>query len=345
MRRRTAKRNAYDSFLTYGVCPACGARGHPIAPVGEGGRLTNVEACASSSRLRRLLAGLRVPRPGTGGEDGRIVGHLVDWARIPVPRRAVSTLSGGVSQRGQAGAPARLRPVRLCTPGRAERGAAQSDARPHRETSKRLRDAGNTVLVVEPTSTDGERIGSWRSGPRRGRRGESSSTPGRPPDRSSAGYAEALRARAEAEAGESGSRRRSGRGLPGRNACLNNLKNVSVDIPGLLVGSAAPPVRASRRPARGLRSGHPEAVVVTQGSLGRTSRGPRQLSASSIHPQGIRGDGADAPLQLNSKGAARSEGRRFIAVDEKFLDGHPHGCGECPAPLRPEGCPPVKGKK
>lgn len=340
------EKDAYDGYLTYGTCPACGgARLNRRALSSRVGGRTIVEACALDlPAFDAFLAGLDLPEASElTGKMRRIAAHLADMgAGYLSLDRAVSTLSGGESQRIKL---ARRLDCDLSglvyALDEPSAGLHPSDARRIGDTLRRLRDAGNTVLVVEH-DLDLILEADWvvEIGPRAGKSGGELLYSG-PPSAlaSSAGpTAEALRGRAEAAAAPARSiRRRSWSSAFGiRDARVNNLEIDSLDIPrGVLAGICGP---AGSGKSTLLREvfvpAHPEAVVVAQAAPGRTSRGTPVSYIGAFDPmrkEFAGAAGAEAALfSFNSKGACpKCKGAGFIAVDMNFLDDVRLGCDEC----------------
>lgn len=335
------EKDAYDRFLRYGRCGSCG--GTRLNERARSARFAGLgihEACAlEASDLEAWLG--RAEAPGSeaaAGKARRIARRLVDaGAGYLSLDRAVSTLSGGEAQRVKIARQLDCdltglvyvldEPTAGLHPRDGERMAATLEA---------LRDAGNSVLVVEH-DLDVVRTADWvvEIGPEAGRKGGELLFAGTPADLAAADCptGRALRAR-----GTPGARaRRTWKDAYRiRDARANNLRGVDVDIPkGVLVGIAGPAgsgksslVHQVFAPSR------PEAVVVDQAKIGRTSRGTVASyvgALDSIRKEFAAATGADAGLfSFNSKGACPAcGGAGFLAIEMNFMDDVRSTCPDC----------------
>lgn len=217
--------------------------------------------------------------------------------------------------------------------------------------------AGNAVLVVEhdPALIEGA---DWaiEIGPAAGRKGGEllysgpagglAETEG-PAGRVLRGRAARRAFRAAAASGEAGTvgagaspavppHRPWTRSFPVRDARANNLKGVDVDIPlGILVGICGPAGSGKSTLIHEVFApAHPEAVVVGQGSIGRTSRGTVASYVGAfdlMRKEFAKATGADPGLfSFNSKGACpKCGGAGFLSVEMNFLDDMRMTCDEC----------------
>lgn len=358
------EKNAYDEFLVYGERASCGGtRLNERARKPRIGGLSIDEACGLELvELETFLDSLRIPEAeDLVGKMRRIARHLAGMgAGYLSLDRAVSTLSGGESQRVKL---ARRLDCDLSglvyALDEPTAGLHPSDARRVADTLRLLRDAGNTVLVVEH-DLDVIREADWviEIGPKAGSAGGELLYSGTPEGLACAQgpTADALRSRAtmaaaagvavesagtgvaDSQPAVSRARRkpRQGEAFSIRGAHANNLKNVSLDIPrGLLVGLCGP---AGSGKSTLLREvfvpAHPEAVVVAQTAIGRTSRGTpgTYLGVFDLmRKEFAKATGADASLlSFNSKGACpKCNGAGHIVMDMNFLDDVRMLCDEC----------------
>lgn len=379
------EKDAYDSFLSYGPCEACGGtRLNDRALSARVGGLSIAEACALSVEgFDAFVAGLDIPDAGPLiTKMRRIAGHLIEMgAGYLSLDRAVSTLSGGESQRVKL---ARRLDCDLSglvyALDEPSAGLHPADASRVSATLAKLRDAGNTVLVVEHDLSL-IACADWaiEVGPGAGKRGGELIYAGPPSGLAASGGATA--AAIAKRAGRSGLGPESGaRGLPPggslgaapkpdsgsglcpaakprrawsstfaiRDARLNNLKGVEIELPlGVLVGVCGPAGSGKSSLIHGIFApAFPDAVVVAQAPIGRTSRGTPASYVGAfdlMRKEFAKASGADAALfSFNSKGACpKCGGAGFISVDMNFLDDVRMRCDACGgARYRPEALEP-----
>ncbi|MBU0927345.1 MAG: excinuclease ABC subunit UvrA [Spirochaetes bacterium] len=340
------EKDAYDDFLEYGTCPVCkGTRLNDRALSSRVGGRTIAEACSLElDGFDAFLDGLAFPEAASLiVKMRRIVANLQGMgAGYLSLERAVSTLSGGESQRVKL---ARRLDCDLSglvyALDEPSAGLHPADSARVMATLRRLRDAGNTVLVVEhDLALIAEADWVVEIGPRGGRDGGKLVYAGPADGLTASGgpTAEALAARRTAAA-EGATRRVRRTGSSSFHVALatsNNLKGVSVDIPcGALVGICGPAGSGKSSLIHGtFVPAHPGTVVVTQAPIGRTSRGtPASYIGAfdSMRKEFAKATGADASLfSFNSKGACpKCGGAGFIAIDMNFLDDARSTCDEC----------------
>lgn len=350
------EKDVYQSFLRYGRCPACGGRRvNPRALSVKVGDLDIAQVCALElTAFDGFLAGLSIP----GSESlvskmrslaGRLIGMGAGYLSLD---RAVSTLSGGESQRVKL---ARRLDCDLAgllyVLDEPSSGLHPADARRVLAALRSLSGAGNSVLVVEhdPALIEGA---DWaiEIGPAAGRGGGEllyagpadglSDTDG-PTGRILRERAARRAFRAAAVPSGAGAaaprvRKPWSRSYPVRSARANNLKGVDVDIPlGILVGICGPAGSGKSTLIHEVFApAHPEAVVVAQGAIGRTSRGTVASYVGAfdlMRKEFAKATGADPGLfSFNSKGACpKCGGAGFLAVEMNFLDDVRMTCDEC----------------
>lgn len=336
-------KNAYDRFLRYLTCPACrGARLNPRALSVRVGGKTIAEACALElTEFDAFLAGLGIPHAeGLVSKMRSVAGSLISMgAGYLSLDRSVSTLSGGESQRVKL---ARRLDCDLSglvyVLDEPSSGLHPADARALVPALRSLSDAGNAILMVEhDPALIAQADWAIEIGPRAGREGGkllySGTVEGL--SRTEGPTGRVLRDR---RAGTSANRERRPwtESFAIREARANNLKGVCVDIPkGILVGVCGPAGSGkSSLIHEELVPSHPEAVVMGQAPIGRTSRGTvaSYIGAFDImRREFARATGAQAGLfSFNSKGACpKCSGAGFLSVDMNFLDDVRMVCDEC----------------
>ncbi len=352
------EKDAYERFLRYGSCPACGGtRLNPRALSARVGGKTIAEASALElSALDGFLSGLAVP-----GSEAlvakmrsaafRLVGMGAGYLSLD---RAVSTLSGGESQRVKL---ARRLDCDLAgllyILDEPSAGLHPADARALVPALRSLSRAGNSVLVVEhDPSLIAEADWVVEIGPAAGRKGGQLLYSGTAEGlaRTEGPTARVLRERAARGSGKDSrrgpppERRPWTESFPVRNARTNNLKDVSVDIPkGVLVGICGPAGSGKSSLIHGaFAPSRPDAVLVRQAPIGRTSRGTVASYIGAfdrMRKEFARATGAEPGLfSFNSKGACpKCGGAGFLAVEMNFLDDVRMTCDECSgARYRPE---------
>jgi len=340
------EKDAYDSFLEYGTCQSCGGtRLNERALSARVGDKTIAEACSLElDEFDAFLDGLDLPGAAAIiGKMRRIVSSLVGMGAGYVSLdRAVSTLSGGESQRVKL---ARRLDCDLSglvyALDEPSAGLHPADAARVMPTLRRLRDSGNTVLVVEhDLALIAEADWAVEIGPRAGRDGGNLvyAGPASGLSASDGPTAAAMAARRTTAACDASRRARRTWSSSFRiaDARSNNLKGVSVDIPlGVLVGICGPAGSGKSSLIHGtFVPAHPGAVVVTQAAIGRTSRGtPASYIGAfdSMRKEFAKATGSEAALfSFNSKGACtKCDGAGFIAIDMNFLDDARLVCDEC----------------
>lgn len=335
------EKNAYERYLRYGTCPACGGtRLNARALSARVGGMTIAEACAMElADFDSFLAGLRLPEAESlVSKMRRIVGHLteigVGYLSLD---RAVSTLSGGESQRVKM-----ARQLDCDLTGLLYVLDEPTTGLHPRDNAKlisllgSLRDAGNSVLVVEH-DPDVIRAADWvvEIGPKAGREGGNLLYAGDVPG-ILATDTPTGRVLASGRGAAGRNRRPWTRSFAVRDARLHNLKGVSVDIPeGVFTCVTGVAGSGKSSLIHGVFvAGRPDAVVVDQTAIGRTSRGTPASYLGIFDPMRreiARALGAEAGLfSFNSKGGCpKCGGSGFLSIEMNFLDDIRMVCDEC----------------
>lgn len=342
------EKDAYDGFLQYGPCPACGGtRLNARALSVRVGGLSIAQACALQlDALDGFLAGLRLPEAeGIIGKMRRIASNLRELgAGYLSLDRSVSTLSGGESQRVKL---ARRLDCDLSglvyALDEPSAGLHPADARRIVGTLKALRDAGNTVLVVEH-DLDLMLEADWavEIGPGAGKDGGRVlyAGPAAALSASEGPTGTALRARASIPSapGQHNTRPRRAWSSSFRieGARANNLKDLTLDVPkGVLVGVCGPAGSGKSSLIHEVFvPRNPGTTVVSQGAIGRSSRGAPATYIGAfdlMRKEFAKATEADASLfSFNSRGACpKCKGAGFLAVDMNFLDDIRLRCDGC----------------
>jgi excinuclease UvrABC ATPase subunit len=342
------EKDVYDRFFTYGTCPACaGSRLNERARSVRVGGLGIHEASALEiGDFAAFLAGLGAspryaPAASVVAKMARMAGHLVDiGAGYLSLDRAVSTLSGGESQRVKM-----ARQLDCDLTGlmyvldEPSTGLHPKDADRLVAMLRALRDAGNSVLVVEH-DPDLILAADWlvEIGPEAGKGGGRLLYSGEVPgivgaDAPTGAY---LARREAGAAGPAKARRPWSEAFEIRGARVNNLKDVSVDVPkGVftcvtgLAGSGK-----SSLVHEVFAKEVAESIVVDQGPIGRTSRGSAASyigAFDSIRKEIARALEVEPGLfSFNSKGACpKCGGAGSLAIEMNFLDDIRMTCDRC----------------
>lgn len=337
-----ARRDAYQRYLVYTDCDVCGGlRLNPCAlgvrVHGAGvGEVVQMEL----TELDKWLAGLP-PGPVAEPLVRKMRGILSHLIAIGVGylslHRAVSTLSGGESQRVKM-----ARQLDCDLTGmmyvldEPSIGLHARDMEHLVAMLRRLRDKGNSVLVVEH---DPAMIAAAdhvvELGPGAGRTGgEVCFQGGR--DAFLASECRTARMMRDPRHPAAPIRRAWSKTWPVRGARVHNLKNVDVDIPRqvlVCVTGVAGSGKSTLVHEVFVRQ-QPEAVVVDQRSLGRSSRGNAGTYLGifdEIRRVFARATGRPASLfSFNSTGACPAcKGQGSIAVEMNFLDDVRVECATC----------------
>jgi excinuclease UvrABC ATPase subunit len=332
--------DAYTQFFRYETCPVC-----------QGSRLN---AAARSARVRGKtipdLVFLEMPdlvrfldtvdHPYAGPiirKMQMIIGYLMDIGVGYLSlHRPVATLSGGEAQRVKIAKQLDCTLVNLVyILDEPSIGLHPRDISNLIRILKELRDKENTVLVVEH---DPEMILSADHvidiGPGAGTHGGEILFNGQVKDIHHSGTitADYLNRRSRLSR-----KRRTPQGFfPVSRACLHNLKNVSVSIPkGVLVCVTGVAGSGKSSLIHGVFcEEHPEAVVVDQSAIGRSSRSNPVTYLGIfdlIRKEFARNTGTDpAFFSFNSKGACpKCRGSGVLKMDMHFLDDLTMVCDEC----------------
>jgi excinuclease UvrABC ATPase subunit len=352
-RLRTAKgeaeegeggKDAYDEYFTYAPCDECrGTRLNARALSTKIGGWDIGQLCSMEIRdLIPILESRREPAAVPILRKALVLLKAMDEIGIGYLslERPVSTLSGGECQRVKT-----ARQLDCDLTGlmyildEPSAGLHPRDAERLSGLLRTLRDAGNSVFVVEH---DPEIIGAadWvvDIGPAAGNRGGEIVYNGVGSGLAACGSITALSLAADRRVEPSARARGLSNGdfLRVKDACAHNLKNVSARIPrGLFtcVTGAAGSGKSTLVRECFMRE-HPEAVLIDQSPIGRTSRGNlvtytgvfdaiRKIFAAST--------GRDASLfSFNSRGACpKCGGQGFLAMELFFLDSVRTVCDEC----------------
>ncbi len=360
--------DAYSRYLRYGVCPSCaGRRLNPRAlePMIAGLDI----AGASSLEIRDFpgfLDGVDTESPGAGMLTGKMRGiarHLVDiGAGYLSLERGVATLSGGESQRVKMARQLDCDLTGLTyVMDEPTTGLHPGDTKMLLAMLRDLRRRGNTVLVVEH---DPEVVAAadWvveigpgaggaggnlvYSGPRAELAGRDTPT-GQvladlvPPPRAGSGTAPDTGGDAATGTGVYEDPAVPGRRKPSgwyliEKASANNLRSVDAAIPKGVV-TCVTGVSGSGKSSLVLdvfAKEHPEAIVVDQAPVGRTSRGSCASYIGAfdlIRKEIAAATGFEASLfSFNSRGACPGcSGSGFVAIEMSFLDDVRMTCEAC----------------
>ena len=338
------ERNARDSFLQYAVCPECGG-----SRINARARSVKINGVGIDEAFRMELGDLlefmrkvEDPMGLSAPLIRKIVYVLEQLVRIGVSYlsldRPVSTLSGGESQRVKMARQLDCDLTDLLyVLDEPSIGLHPRDTERLIELFRELRDRGNSVFVVEH---DPEIISSaeWvvEMGPAAGSKGGNVIYNG-----PAAGLRDAdtptARALRKRDQQPTGRRRRVWEQFfLIENACVNNLKNVSVRIPkGVLtcITGVAGCGKSSLIHACFVPQ-HPEACVIDQEPIGRTSRGNIVTYLGVFnHIRKLFAQASGQELSLfsfNAEGACpKCEGRGFLSYEMSFLDAVRTRCDCC----------------
>lgn len=335
------RKDAYQRYLAYRECDDCGglrinerARSVRLAGIGIGDavsmELTDLDAWLATIDgpvAEPLVRKIR-----------RILGHLIEiGVGYLTLNRAVSTLSGGESQRVKMARQLDCDLVGMMyVLDEPSIGLHARDTERLVGMLRRLQERGNSVLVVEH---DASVIRSAdhvvEIGPVAGREGGTVVFDGSVDEFL---VSEALTARFMRD--DSRVQRRNRRAWTEayrvRGASANNLRAVDVDVPkGVLV--AVTGVAGSGKSSlmqEVFIPAHPEAVVVDQGAIGRSSRSNPVTylgTFDAIRKRFAKATGRPAALfSFNSKGACpECKGAGSLAVEMNFLDDVRMVCPVC----------------
>jgi excinuclease UvrABC ATPase subunit len=331
---------AYEKYFTMSDCTACGGSrlNERARSVHVAGKSIDQLDAMELTELEHLLKGIDIElaRPITGKMCETLT-HLIDiGVGYLTLNREVGTLSGGESQRVKMARQLQCDLVDLLY----VMDEPSVGLHPH-DISRLiallfdLKDRGNSVLVVEH-DPDIIRTAEWiiDIGPEAGVNGGTLVYAGPP-----AGI-EASGSVTGAYLAHPPALSRRHREITGhyeiRNARVNNLKNVSVDIPkGVLtcVTGVAGSGKSSLINEVFVKA-HPEAIVIDQSPVARSIRStPATYTGMFDHIRRdlARATGSDPALfSYNSKGACpKCKGNGFIKVEMSFLDDVSIVCDEC----------------
>lgn len=328
----TGKPDAYDKYMMYAECDECGG-----LRINEQARKVRVEGITIGDAVTMELTDLDAWLATVEGpvaepmvrKSRRILGHLIEiGVGYLTLNRAVSTLSGGESQRVKMARQLDVDLVGLMyVLDEPSIGLHARDTEKLVKMLRRLQEKGNSVLVVEHD------LAVVRSadhvveiGPVAGASGGHVVFAGGADDFLAS---DALTARVLREGiHDPGRARRSwseAYGVRGANA--NNLRDIDVDIPkGVLVAITG--VAGSGKSSlmqEVFIPEHPEAIVVDQTAIGRSSRSNPVTylgTFDEIRKRFAKATGKPAAyFSFNSKGACpECKGAGSIAVEMSFLD-------------------------
>lgn len=336
------EQNAYSKFFTYRTCTHChGSRINDRARSVKINGVSIDEICSMQlSDVLEFMKCVTDPMGISGPIIRKTVFVLEKLVEIGVGylslERPVSTLSGGESQRVKM---ARQLDCNLTDLlyilDEPSIGLHPRDTERLVSMLFDLRDRGNSVFVVEH-DPDIIRAAEWivDIGPRAGRLGGTIVYNGEPEGLKNTEGLTALGLTKPIH--HTQKRKRWTDFFSIKNANLNNLKNVSVNIPkGILtcVTGVAGCGKSS------LIHGcfvplHPEAVVIDQQPIGRTSRGNVISYINIFDPlrkEFAKANNTDAGLfSFNSKGACpKCNGQGVLSYEMHFLDAVKTKCDEC----------------
>ncbi len=335
-----ARRGAYERYFVYSDCDSCGGTriNERARSVTLNGRTIPELAAMELTDLRAFLETVEgdVARPLVRKMQ-QMLSYLVD---IDVGylslNRAVATLSGGESQRVKMARQLGCDLVDLMyILDEPSIGLHPRDIDAMIGMLRRLRDKGNSVLVVEhDPAVIRSADYSIDIGPRAGRRGGEVVYAGPVAGllRSGGATGEYLNRRAVA----GGRRKAWTESIEIRNATLHNLKNVSTRIPmGVLtcVTGVAGSGKSSLIHGVFLQE-HRDAVCIDQSPVGRSSRSNPATYIGFfdlVRKEFARATAADPSLfSFNSRGACpECKGLGTISVEMSFLDEIKIICDEC----------------
>lgn len=338
------EQNSWSQFLTYRVCTHCG--GSRINDRARSVKINGVSIDqAFSMEISDLLEFMRKVTDPMGISAPiirKVVYVLEQLDRIGVGYlsldRQVSTLSGGESQRVKMARQLDCDLTDLLyVLDEPSVGLHPRDTEKLISLMKELRDKGNSVFVVEH-DPDIIRSAEWvvDMGPKAGNLGGTVvyNGPAGGLEESDGLTGQSLRALAAGLAPQP--RRPWNDFFKVEHAKANNLKDVSVRIPkGILTCVTGVAGCGKSSLVHGcFAAQHPEAVLIDQQPIGRTSRGSissyigifnylRQLFAEA--------SGEDAGLfSYNSDGACpKCQGRGFLSYEMSFLDAVKTKCDDC----------------
>ncbi|HBA84196.1 MAG TPA: daunorubicin resistance protein DrrC [Verrucomicrobia bacterium] len=335
------KRNVYQKYFTYGDCTACnGLRLNPralaVRVAGCGiGEAVQWELHELDAWLASLTDPVAVPLVR---KMRSILSHLIEIGVSYLSlHRSVSTLSGGESQRVKM-----ARQLDCDLMGLLYVLDEPSIGLHARDTDRliamlrRLRDQGNSVLVVEhDASVIAAADHIVEIGPGAGRNGGHVRFNG-PCKEFLASDSRTARLMAGGQDDAARKRRAWTQAWPIRNARAHNLQGVDVDIPqNVLVCVTGVAGSGKSSLIHDVFVGqHPEAVVVDQSAIGRSSRSnPATFLGvfDEIRRIFARGTGREAALfSFNSAGACPTcKGAGYVAVEMNFLDDVQMECADC----------------
>ncbi len=328
------------AYFRFAPCPECGgSRLSPLARsvrvAGKGlDELSAMELVDLGRFLKTVRGPVAAPIVSRAGElVANLVGIGIGYLSLV---QSVATLSGGESQRVKMARQLGCDLVNLVyvldepSIGLHSRDIAQLTA-----MLARLRDKGNSVVVVEHDAAV-VRSADWviDIGPGAGRDGGNVTFAGTVAGLRRSGTATGRCLRAEPWPPRE--RRRPTGTIPIRNARVNNLRDVDVDIPtGVLacVTGVAGSGKSSLVEEVFVRR-HPEAVVVDQSPLFATVRSTPASYVGALTPirqAFARATGKPAPLfSFNSAGACPAcRGNGFLKIEMHFLDAVVVTCDRC----------------
>lgn len=336
------EKNAYSKFFSYSLCDSChGSRINERArSVTINGLSIDVLCSMQLSDVLEFMRSVTDPMGLSTPIIRKVVFILEKLVEIGVGylslERPVSTLSGGESQRVKM---ARQLDCNLTDLlyilDEPSIGLHPRDTERLISMLFDLRDKGNSVFVVEH-DPDIIRAAQWivDIGPRAGRLGGNIVYNGAPEGLKGT---QGITALSLAKPTYTAQKRKSWTdSYPIRNAHHNNLKNVSVNIPkGVLTCITGVAGCGKSSLIHGCFVPlHPEAVVIDQQPIGRTSRGNIISYINIFDPlrkEFAKANHTDPGLfSFNSKGACpKCNGQGVLSYEMHFLDSVKTKCDEC----------------
>lgn len=334
------EKDAYKKFILYSDCDRCGGkRLNDLALSAKIGGLSIAEVCTlEQAELVDFFDGITDERTVPIIRKARFLAcQLIEiGVGYLTLERAVSTLSGGETQRVKLARQLDCNLVDLLyVLDEPSIGLHPRDTERLIETLRHLRDRGNSVFVVEH-DLDIIRAAEWivDIGPKAGTAGGQVVYSGEPSGlRDSASITGKYLFGSEKPSFD---RKKAAVFYEIKNASVHNLKNVSVKIPkGVLtcVTGVAGSGKSSLIHECFARE-HPEAIVIDQGAIGKSSRAnPATYTGvfEFIRKEFAEATGAEAGLfSFNSKGACpKCNGQGYLSLELHFLDAVKTVCDEC----------------
>lgn len=336
-----AKRDAYQRYFTYADCDVCGGlrlnpRALSIEVQGLGiGEAVQMELTELDAWLATIDDPVGVPLVR---KMRSILSHLIEIGVGYLSlNRSVSTLSGGESQRVKMARQLDCDLIGMMyVMDEPSIGLHPRDVDKLVSMLRQLRDKGNSVLVVEHDATVISRADHVvEIGPDAGTGGGEVCFEG-PLEQFLASQSRTATMMREGAGAVARTRRQTGDVWQVRGATANNLKSVDVDIPQRVL-VAVTGVAGSGKSSLvhdEFVAQHPDAIVVDQSAIGRSSRSNPATYLGlfdDIRKTFAKATGKPAALfSFNSKGACPAcKGQGRISVEMNFLDDVKVECSEC----------------